>query len=282
MAQIGIVVTGGAVRLTGSGLGCSTWPQCEPGQFTPRFHQAWSIHPYIEFGNRTLSGVLVLIALAVAVAVCTDHRRSTGFRRWGVVPLIGVVAQAVIGGVTVLAELHPAVVSVHFLVSMLLVAASAVLLHRDDEGDGPPVPVVSATVQRWAPLLAVLAAVVLVLGAVTTGAGPHSGDDEVGYRFAVDPLLAARIHAAAVAGFVVTLVVLVIATRQAPAVLRRRGQLLAAVVAAQGAVGYLQVLTDLPVTLVLVHMLGTGLFTAGVTRYLLSFRQRTPVPEVER
>lgn len=274
VAQIGIVVTGGAVRLTGSGLGCSTWPQCEPGQFTPRFHQASSIHPYIEFGNRTMTGVLGLVALAVVLMVCTDRGRATGYRWLGGVPLLGVVAQAVLGGITVLVDLHPAVVSGHFLVSMVLVVASAALLHRSAEGDGAPVPVVTPTARRWAPVLAAAAAVVLVLGAVTTGAGPHSGDEEVGYRFAVDPLLMSRLHSGAVLAFVAVLVVLLVLTRGAPTVARRRGWLLVAVVAAQGAVGYSQVATDLPVALVLVHMLGTGLFTAGVTRYLLSLRVR--------
>jgi cytochrome c oxidase assembly protein subunit 15 len=274
VGQIGIVVTGGAVRLTGSGLGCSTWPQCEPGQFTPEFHEAASYHPFVEFGNRTLTGVLGVLALATLLVVLTDTRRSRGYRWLGAAPLVGVAAQAVIGGVIVLLHLHPAWVSLHFLVSMLLVVASTLLVHRAQEGDGPPVPVVGPLARRLAPVLGALLTVVLVLGVVTTGSGPHSGDAEVGYRFAVDPYLMARVHAVAVWLFVAVLVALLRLNRHGPDVLRRRGWVLAGLVALQGVIGYVQVATDLPILLVLLHMLGAALLAAGATRYLLTFRTR--------
>ena len=167
VAQMGLVVTGGAVRLTGSGLGCSTWPQCEPGSFTPALHDATSIHPLIEFGNRTLTGVLTIIAVAVAVAVFTDRRRSRGFRTLGLVPILGVLAQALIGGATVLLHLNPAVVGVHLLLSMSLVAVSTVLVSRVDETDAPGQPTVPGRVLVVSRALAVAAAVVLVLAAWT-------------------------------------------------------------------------------------------------------------------
>jgi heme a synthase len=274
VAQIGIVVTGGAVRLTGSGLGCSTWPQCEPGHFTPQFHEATSIHPYIEFGNRTLTGVLGVIAILVALLVWTDVRRSRAYRWLGFAPILGVVAQAVIGGVTVLLDLHPAVVSTHFLVSMGLVIASALLLHRSAEGDGTPVPVVGDRARRLVPVLWAVLAVLLALGAVTTGAGPHSGDEEVGYRFAVDPLLMARVHALAAWAFIAVLVALLVLNRRLTGPVRSRGTAMLVIVALQGVIGYVQVATDLPVLLVLAHMLGAGLLAAGTTRYLLTFRTR--------
>jgi heme a synthase len=274
VAQIGIVVTGGAVRLTGSGLGCSTWPQCEPGHFTPQFHAATSIHPYIEFGNRTLTGVLGVIAILVALLVWTDVRRSRAYRWLGFAPILGVVAQAVIGGVTVLLDLHPAVVSTHFLVSMGLVIASALLLHRSAEGDGTPVPVVGDRARRLVPVLWAVLAVLLALGAVTTGAGPHSGDEEVGYRFAVDPLLMARVHALAAWAFIAVLVALLVLNRRLTGPVRSRGTAMLVIVALQGVIGYVQVATDLPVLLVLAHMLGAGLLAAGTTRYLLTFRTR--------
>ncbi|RMI13685.1 COX15/CtaA family protein [Cellulomonas triticagri] len=274
VGQIGIVVTGGAVRLTGSGLGCSTWPQCEPGQFTPVFHEAATYHPFVEFGNRTLTGVLGVLALATLLVVVTDTRRSRAYRWLGSAPLVGVAAQALIGGVIVLLHLHPAWVSLHFLVSMLLVVTSTLLVHRSQEGDGTPVPVVGATALRLAPVLAVLMGVVLVLGAITTGAGPHSGDSEVGYRFDVDPYLMARVHAVSVWVFIAVLAALLWLNRRGPAVLRRRGWVMVALVAVQGVIGYVQVATDLPILMVLLHMLGAALLAGGTTRYLLTFRTR--------
>lgn len=274
VGQIGIVVTGGAVRLTGSGLGCSTWPQCEPGQFAPVFHEAATYHRFVEFGNRTLTGVLGVLAVLVILVVWTDRRRSPAYRWLGFAPLVGVAAQAVIGGVIVLLHLHPAWVSLHFLVSMLLVVTSTLLVHRSQEGDGAPVPVVGPAARRLAPVLAVLMAVVLVLGTITTGAGPHSGDEEVGYRIAVDPYLMARVHAASVWLFVGVLAALLWLNRRGPAVLRRRGWVMVALVALQGVIGYVQVATDLPVLLVLLHMLGAALLAGGTSRYLLTFRTR--------
>jgi len=274
VAQIGIIVTGGLVRLTGSGLGCSTWPQCEPGQFTAAFHPETTYHQYVEFGNRTLTGVLGVIAVAVALLVWFDRDRSAAYRWLGLAPLAGVVTQALIGGVVVLLHLHPAWVSLHFLVSMLLVVTSTLLVHRSREGDGPRIPVVGPWSRRLAPVLAVLVGVVLTLGVVTTGAGPHSGDEEVGYRIAVDPYLMARVHAASVWLFLAVLGVLLWLNRRGPRLLRRRGWVMVGLVALQGVIGYVQVATDLPILLVLLHMLGAALLAAGTTRYLLTFRTR--------
>src|SRR3954465_3192159 len=134
VAMVLIVGTGGAVRLTGSGLGCSTWPQCEPGEFTPQFHAATSIHPFIEFGNRTVSGVLVVIGVLVAVLVFSDRSRPTSYRWLGLAPLLGVLTQAVVGGITVLLDLNPAIVAGHMLISLALVALSMWLLPGPPEG----------------------------------------------------------------------------------------------------------------------------------------------------
>jgi len=276
VAQMGLVVTGGAVRLTGSGLGCSTWPQCEPGSFTPALHDATSIHPLIEFGNRSLTGVLTIIAVAVAVAVFTDRRRSRGFRTLGLVPILGVLAQALIGGVTVLLHLNPAVVGVHLLLSMTLVAASTVLLYRFDEPDGPVQRLVAPRAVVLSRALAVVAAVVLALGVVVTGSGPHGGDDTVAFRFAVDPVLIARLHAGAVWVFVALLVALlvVLVRGQAPPRARRAAYLLLGVTLGQGLIGYAQYFTGLPVVLVGLHMLGATLLTAATTWTLLTLRRR--------
>jgi len=267
VGQVGIIVTGGAVRLTGSGLGCSTWPQCEPGHFTPQLHDAISIHPYIEFGNRTLTGVLVVLAGIVAVLVGTDRARSGGYRRLGLVPLVGVVVQAVIGGISVLVHLNPVVVGSHLLISMVLVACSTWLVVRSREGDGPATRTVDARTGTLARVLGVLAAVVLALGVVVTGAGPHSGDDTVGYRFDVDPLGMARVHSAAVWLFVAALVTLLVRLRRAGATEGRpwrAGRALLVVTLAQGLIGYVQLLTGLPELVVLLHMLGAALLTVAV------------------
>lgn len=279
-AQIVIVGTGGAVRLTGSGLGCSTWPECEPGEFTPRFHEATSIHPFIEFGNRTITGVLAVLAIAVALLVFTDRTRCAAYRWLGLAPLAGVAVQAVVGGITVLVDLHPAIVGGHMLISMALVAVSTWLLVRSTEGDGPPVPLVDRTTYalRW--LLAALAVAVLVLGVVVTGAGPHSGDEEVGYRFAVDPYAMARLHAASVWLFVAVLVVMLVRVLRAQVGGRTRtvGLVLLAVTLGQGLIGYVQLFTGLPIALVNLHMIGAALLAAGVASFAGTLRSRGRVP----
>ncbi len=277
VAQIVIVGTGGAVRLTGSGLGCSTWPLCEPGEFTPSFHEATSLHPFIEFGNRTLTGVLGVIAIVVAVLVWSARDRSTSYRVLGLVPLFGVVFQAVLGGITVLVDLHPAVVGSHLLISMVLIAASAVLLDRSREGDGAPVPLVSAKTRIVSWVLMVALVPVLVLGVVVTGAGPHSGDSEVGYRFAVDPAHITQFHSASVWVFTALLVtLLVMVYRTSPRVDRARQAvvLLLVVTLAQGLIGYVQYFTGLPEVLVAAHMIGAAMLTAGAARVPLALRRR--------
>ncbi|KRD45466.1 cytochrome oxidase assembly protein [Cellulomonas sp. Root930] len=276
VGQIVIIVTGGAVRLTASGLGCSTWPQCEPGQFTPQLHSATSFHPYVEFGNRTVSVLLVAVAAVVAVLVVLDRRRPWSYRRLGLVPVVGVLIQAVIGGITVLVDLHPAIVGGHLLISMALVAFSAWLVVRTREGDGPAVPLVDRTTTLVVRVLVALTAVVLVLGVVVTGAGPHSGDDEVGYRFDVDPWTMSKLHAASVWAFVAVLVVVLVLLRRRGVTGRpwSTGLVLLGVTLAQGAIGYVQLFTGLPIALVNLHMLGAALLAAAVTFFVGSLRSR--------
>jgi cytochrome c oxidase assembly protein subunit 15 len=274
VGQVVIVVTGGIVRLTGSGLGCSSWPECEPGQFTPVVHEAASWHPFVEFGNRTIAGILVAIGLVTAWAVWRQRDRSMGFRLLGLVPLLGVLLQAVVGGLSVRMDLNPAIVSSHFLISMVLVGASAVLLQRNGEGDGSPEPLVSPSVRRLGLLLLPLCAVVLMLGVVVTGSGPHSGDEEIGYRFALDPVSVAKTHSAAVWLYVAGVVALVVALRRASAPLRRAGVVLLAVTLLQGVIGYVQYVTGLPAVLVAAHMLGASLLVVAQVRQVLSMRRR--------
>ncbi|WP_093184946.1 COX15/CtaA family protein [Sanguibacter gelidistatuariae] len=280
VGQIIIVGTGGAVRLTGSGLGCSTWPMCEPGEFTPSLHDASSIHPFIEFGNRTLTGVLGVLAIAVALLVWTNRSRSLSYRLLGLTPLLGVVAQAVIGGITVLVDLHPAIVGGHLLISMALVAVSAILLDRSAEGDAPPVSLVAPRTRVATWLLEIALVPVLVLGVVVTGAGPHSGDSEDGYRFAFDPAHVTKFHAGFVWLFIALLAVLtVLVWRTQPPLTKARRviALLAVLTLAQGAIGYVQYFTGLPEILVGLHMLGAATLTAGAARVPLALRTRADV-----
>jgi cytochrome c oxidase assembly protein subunit 15 len=282
IGQIAIIVTGGAVRLTDSGLGCSTWPHCEPGRFTPVLHEATTIHPYVEFGNRLMTFVVGAVAIAVLLLVWTDRRRSPEYRVLGFVPLAGVVAQALIGGVVVLLHLHPGWVSLHFGVSAALVWFSAYLLHRHGEGDGPPRPIGPRSLQLTGWTLTALMIGVVVLGVLVTGAGPHSGDDEVGYRLAVDPLAMTRAHSAAVWLFVAALVALIVllhrfARREGgeeAARARRAAFLLLVVTLAQGLVGYVQYFTGLPEILVGAHMLGAGLLVWATANTALRLRTR--------
>lgn len=278
LGQILIVGTGGAVRLTASGLGCSTWPQCTPGQFTPAVHDATSFHPFVEFGNRTVSVLLMVVAVAVAVLVTGDRRRPRSYRWLGLVPVIGVFVQAVVGGLTVLFDLNPVLVSSHMLISMGLVALSMWLLVRAREGDAPPVALVDRSVRTLERVLWGLAVVVLVLGVVTTGAGPHSGDEEVGYRYAVDPYTVAKVHAAAVWLFVIVLAAMLWRMRRTGV----RGRpwtvalVLAGVTLGQGAIGYVQLYTGLPIALVNLHLVGAACLTAGVVSVTGALRTRGP------
>lgn len=267
IAQIGIIVTGGLVRVTGSGLGCPTWPECVPGSFTPVEHQAESYHKYIEFGNRTLTSVLVATAVAALLAtVAVRRRRDTGtrFLVLGWTPIVLVLAQAVIGGISVLVGLSPISVAIHFLVSIVLIVGSALLYLAT----GPVVPANRRRELRWITAgVAFLAAVVMVLGTVVTGSGPHSGDADTPARFGFDPRDVAWLHADAVWLFVGLVFALVLTARLtgAGAALRSRSRWLLGITLGQGVIGYVQYATDLPILLVVLHMLGAALLAVAVT-----------------
>ncbi|MGZ4654199.1 COX15/CtaA family protein [Oryzihumus sp.] len=276
MLEVGIVVTGGLVRLTGSGLGCPTWPECVPGSFTPVAHQAQGIHKVIEFGNRTLTSVVGIAAVAVILAVWKLAPGRRALLRLSTLPLLGVVAQAVLGGITVLTGLNPATVAAHFLLSMVIVAISTLLLVRAGEGDAAPTPVARREVGLLARVTVALGAVVLALGTVVTGSGPHSGDAEHPTRFGFDPRSVSWLHADAVMLFTGLVVATVVAVRlvDAPGRTRRAWTWVLVVTLAQGVVGYVQYFTGLPEAVVALHMLGASLLVVTLTRGLLSLRTR--------
>jgi len=197
LAQGGITVTGSIVRVTGSGLGCDTWPNCHEGSLVPVQGAAPAVHQAIEFGNRLLTFVLAAIAIAVFVAVLRAGRRKE-LIVYSVLSGVGIIIQAILGGISVHLDLKWWAVAIHFLPSMLLVWIAALLYMRLAEPDHLP------QVRTFAPIIRILTivaavclSVVLVTGTMTTGAGVHSGDDGVGMegRLDVDIELMALIHA---------------------------------------------------------------------------------------
>ncbi|MPZ93702.1 MAG: heme A synthase [Propionibacteriales bacterium] len=270
--NIGIVVTGGAVRLTGSGLGCPSWPRCTEESFVP--HGALGINGAIEFGNRMMTFVLAAIAIATWVAAVNLSRRRPDLVRLATVLALGIPGQALLGGVTVLTDLNPWVVGLHLMLSMVLIAWSVMLLHLLRPAGAPPL-VRDSAVQRVAPALAGVAFVVLYLGTVVTGSGPHAGDVDAP-RNGLDPQLWSHVHAAGVYLLVgLTVLTVVLLRRSGPAAAVRPAYALLAVEAGQGVVGFTQYYLDLPALLVGLHLLGAALLTATVTHLLLTVRARS-------
>jgi len=273
VANCVLVVTGGAVRLTGSGLGCPTWPRCNGDSFTPR--HAMSVHAAIEFGNRTLTFVLVAIAVATFVAAWQSGRRD--LRTLALVIALGIPAQAVIGGVTVLTDLNPWIVSLHLVVSLGIISLSVLFLRRID---APAPPAARGPLTLLASLNFAVGWVVLYVGTVVTGSGPHAGDAD-SPRNGLDPLQISQVHADVVFLFVglTAALALVLPAVGAPAEAVRAARLLLALQVAQGAIGFVQYFTDLPVVLVGLHMLGAALLTAAMTWLLLAVRERPEQPD---
>ena len=292
VVEVLIVVTGGLVRLTGSGLGCPTWPQCVPGSYTPVPHQAEGYHRFIEFGNRTLTSVVGIVALLAVYAVWrwsgpTRTRwyavwERGGSRRELMVPALlvlgGVVVQAVLGGITVLTGLSPITVSLHFLVSMVLVASAAYLVARRPAPAGRRPLVVHPLVERLGWVTCAVGAVVLVLGTVVTGSGPHSGDANEPARFGFDPRTVSWLHADTVMFFVGLVLAVWLAARLTgtEAASARAWLVVLGVTALQGVVGYTQYFTGLPWGVVLAHMLLATLLVVALTRAVVALRATEP------
>ncbi len=268
ICQMGIILTGGTVRVTGSGLGCSTWPNCEPGTFLPEFTPASGLHPLIEFGNRTLTGVLSIFAIAVLIVAWRWLRHyGPGFMKLAWVPLIGTGIQALLGAVVVWMDLHPGVVSPHFLVSPVIVALSTILVVRMYEGPGQRRLTVPSALLWLFIVFAAVGFIVMVLGTIVTGTGPHSGDSSDVYRIPMDPRMASWLHADAVMLFCGLLLGLVIALH---ALRARRPAIIAAwamvgLTLLQAVIGYSQYFLGLPEPLVLLHLLGAAMFAGGIT-----------------
>ncbi len=262
VANIGIVITGGAVRLSGSGLGCPTWPRCTDESFTP--HGALNLHSAIEFGNRTLTFVLTAVAIATFVSALSTGRAE--LRKLALLLALSVPAQAVLGGITVLTDLNPWVVSFHLLFSMGIISLAVLYLHRTEHPAGPATPAASTPHVALAWSTYAVAWVVLALGTVVTGSGPHAGDVKAP-RNGLDPLQLSQLHADFVFLLVGLTIALVIVHPS-----RVTGTLLV-VELAQGLIGFVQYFTDLPVVLVGFHLLGASLVAAAVTWVVIEVRE---------
>jgi len=255
IANIGIVVTGGAVRLTGSGLGCPTWPRCSNGSYTTT--PALGIHGVVEFSNRTLSFVLGLLALLVVVSVALQAERGTRLTISSVTVLASIPAQAVVGGITVLTKLNPWVVSCHFLFSIVVITAAYIAWRETTRTAGDPAPVSPATL-RLHRLVLPAAALTIAVGAIVTASGPHAGDAHA-RRTGLDPAVVSRVHSALVLILVCLTIAVWRSARNTHPGAGRAALVLLCVEAAQGVVGVVQSLTNLPGVLVGVHMLGSCL-----------------------
>jgi heme a synthase len=274
VANAGIVVTGGVVRLTGSGLGCPTWPTCTDDSLTPT--AAYAQHGAIEFTNRMLTFVLTAVAVATLLAVLRSDRRD--LTRFAVAAFLGIPAQAVLGGITVLTGLNPWTVAAHFLLSMVILAVTTTMAARAYQ---PPVIVNPSLVTLVRVLVAVTAAV-LVLGTVVTGSGPHAGDVDVP-RTGFDPETVSQLHADGVMLLVGLTIAALLWLRgsKAPPAATRAAAVLLAVELAQGVVGFVQYFTGLPVVLVGFHLLGACLVWIAALRLLLATSTRQPAPAAE-
>lgn len=269
-----IVVTGAGVRLTGSGLGCTDWPNCTD----ERFVAPLELHPMVEFVNRLITG---LVSAAVVLAVLGSHRRTPRRRdlvwlSWGLVA--GVVGQILLGAVVVLSDLNPWMVQGHFVLSMLLVLDAVVLTHRAGLPDDRVArPAVTPALLAWGRALVALAAVVILTGTLVTGAGPHSGhnadDVQAIRRLPLTAHDAARIHGLSMVVFLaVTVWVLVQLRRHHHASLVSAGTGLLTALVLQAAIGYTQYFTGVPPLLVALHVLGSCLVWVAALRLLLAMQ----------
>ena len=279
-----IVVTGAAVRLTGSGLGCSTWPRCEHDSFVPRGETGF--HGPIEFVNRLFTGVVsVAVILAVLGSLIRVPRRRD-LTWWSLSLVAGVVGQIVLGGLTVLFDLAPPFVMGHFLVSAVLVGCGVVLHHKAGEPDaGERRPVATPEIRHLAQALLGAASVVLITGTAVTGSGPHGGSVDVRRLDFFLPDIT-RVHSLAVWLLLAGTVWALHLTRRGGAspVVERALRTLVMIEVAQGAVGYTQYFTGVPEWLVAIHVLGAMLVWITTITVLLrtttvdAVRPSSPAP----
>jgi len=267
--QAALVVTGGAVRLTGSGLGCPTWPECTPGSYTPVPHQAEeALHVWIEFANRLLTFVLVIAAVVVLAAVLRTGRKD--LRGLALGQFLGIFGQGVLGGITVLTDLHPLPVAGHLILSIILIAgATSIRAQRF----APKVAETPAPLtKKIASVHVITSFAVIVLGTLVTGSGPHAGDEKA-RRFGFDIQTVAWIHADVVIFLLGTTFAFFVATGTSVTT-KRRLKIFTVIALAQGVIGYIQYFTGIPEVLVAAHLLGATLVWIAAWRVWLSVTTR--------
>ncbi|WP_426569733.1 COX15/CtaA family protein [Streptomyces canus] len=269
-----IVVTGGAVRLTGSGLGCPTWPKCTDDSLTATSEMG--VHGAIEFGNRLLTYVLCAAVGWAIVAARSQKPYRRSLTRLGWAQFWVVMSNAVLGGIVVLVGLNPYTVAAHFVATSALIAVATVMWQRTREGDTAPRPLVGRSVQQLVWFLVAASVLLILVGTVVTGAGPHAGDSSEVERMPVDWESVSKVHAV-LAWIVVSLTFalwFVLKAVDAPEGPLHRTRDLFVILLAQGVIGYVQYFTDLPEILVGLHMLGSALTWIAVLRVLLALRER--------
>jgi cytochrome c oxidase assembly protein subunit 15 len=277
-----IVVSGAAVRLTGSGLGCSDWPSCHED----RFVSAGEYHDTIEFVNRLFTGaVSVAVALAVLGSLRRDPRRRD-LTLWSIGLVAGVLGQIVLGGMVVIFHLSPWLVIAHFVLSMVLVWNAVVLRERAGHDGEPAPPLVSRRSVVLGRAVVVAAIVAILSGTIVTGSGPHGGDEDVErLPFLVHSV--ARVHGVIVMSFLALVIAagVVLHREGAPAAVWRRFTTVLVLLVAQAGVGYTQYFTDVPPLLVGIHVAGATLLWISVVSYhlgLFAWRPEVSAVRVDR
>ena len=258
--QGALIVTGGAVRVTGSGLGCPTWPECTPGSYTPVPNQAeGQVHAWIEFGNRLLTFVLLITALAVFIISLRITKTATAKNRvrfLSILQMLGILGQGLLGGITVLTDLHPLPVAGHLILSIFLVSG-AISLRYEVVGLQQEKP--TGLVQFLLPIYTWLTLSVIVIGTVVTGSGPHAGDEKA-QRFGIDARVISWLHADFVIALLILSALLYLIIRQSGSkILKKRMGIFLIIALGQGSIGYIQYFTGLPEALVAAHLLGATL-----------------------
>ena len=263
--QAALVVTGGAVRLTGSGLGCPTWPECTPGSYTPVPHQTEpQLNVWIEFGNRLLTFVLVIASAAVIIAVLKSKRKD--LRGLAIGQFLGIFGQGILGGITVLTDLNPIPVAGHLLLSIILIAGATSLYARRYS---PAVFVKAAPLTSKISMAHVaISFIVIILGTIVTGSGPHAGDAQA-KRFDFDIRTVAWLHADVVI-FLLGITFAFYVAQGTSAHTKRAIKIFTVIAFAQGAIGYVQYFTGIPEILVAAHLLGATLVWIAAWRIRLS------------
>ena len=281
--QCVIVITGGIVRITGSGLGCPTWPECAPGSYTPSPDQLEDpLHIWIEFGNRLLTFVLGIAALA-SLFYSLRFIPNLRIRLLALGQVLGIVGQAILGGITVLTGLHPTTVAAHLLLSIILISG-ALSLRQRVYGRFPRAFETQILTRSLSKALVALGFVVIVMGTIVTGTGPHAGDDS-SVRFDFDIRTVAWLHADLVIAFLglslATLIAVRLGEREpARSVLLRKIYLLLGISLSQGGIGYLQYFTGVPELLVIAHLIGAVSVWLSLWNFYItgSVTSRKPFP----